>query len=180
MSSGQYLVRLGDIEIALQNVRKEIGGLCCRMLPRAIATCGANLVDAHETRHAMLAARLSGLTEIEEDARRAVDAVAGDERCPDQPEESCVLLSSRRDRLTQLGVVPTRSDFQEPAKRSDVVLLPAVCFDERIDSADPPNAELCRHRPSSRLVAPLDSRVHKILGSLDTDLDWVRSCLRGQ
>ena len=130
------LVRPGDIEIALQNVRKELGGLCCRVVPYPIATYRANLVDAHEARHAMFATSLPSLAEIEKHARGTIDAVTGNERCADQPEEPCVLLSSRRDGITQPSVVPAGSHLEELAQRLDVV-LPAVRFNERIDPTFP-------------------------------------------
>jgi hypothetical protein len=111
------------------------------MVPGSIATYGADLVDAHEARHAVLAAGLSGVSKIEEHAWGTVNPVAGDQRCADQAEESRVLLGSRRDRVTQPSVVPAGSNLKESAQRLYLV-LPAVCFGERIDAADLPNADL--------------------------------------
>ena len=64
---------LGDIEIALQNVREELRRLRGCTMPGVVATYGADLVDAHEARHSMLAACLPRLTKIQEHAWGAVD-----------------------------------------------------------------------------------------------------------
>jgi hypothetical protein len=54
---------------------------------------------AHEPRDTVLAAGLAGFTQIEEDARGTVDAVARDEGRPNQTKQSGVLLRAVRDRL---------------------------------------------------------------------------------
>jgi hypothetical protein len=46
----------------------------------------------HQSGDAMLAAGLAGLTQIEEDPRGTIDAVARNERRPNQPKQSGVLL----------------------------------------------------------------------------------------
>ncbi len=59
----------------------------------------AQIVFAHQPRDAMLAAGLSRFTQIEEDARRAIDAVTRDERRANQSKQSGVFLIVVRDRL---------------------------------------------------------------------------------
>jgi len=50
------------------------------------------MVDAHESRDPMLTAGLSGLPQVQEHAGRAIDAVTGRERRPDQAKQPSVLL----------------------------------------------------------------------------------------
>jgi hypothetical protein len=54
---------------------------------------------AHQASDAVLAPRLSGFAEIEEDARRAVNPVTGHERHANQAEQTGILLCPVRDRL---------------------------------------------------------------------------------
>jgi HPt (histidine-containing phosphotransfer) domain-containing protein len=70
----------------------------------------------------MLAAGLAGLTQIQEDARRAIDALARNERSTDQAKESGVLLPSLRNWLPEPVVVSTWSHVEKPAHRIHGVL----------------------------------------------------------
>src|SRR5579863_8717297 len=138
------------------------------MVSYSIPADRSNLVDTHKPRHAMLAACLPSLAEIEKDPRCAVNAVTRDEGRSDQPQKPCILKGTVRDRRLQPGVVPAGSDLQEPAQRPNVV-FGRIGFDELVDpSVDPsdfPSAELGWHRLLSVPVVPLESRVHVILGS---------------
>jgi hypothetical protein len=64
---------------------------------------GAQTILPHQTRNAMLATGLSGFAQIREYAWRPVDAVSGDERGADQPQQPGVFLCSPRDRLLTLN-----------------------------------------------------------------------------
>jgi len=133
-------------------------------VPRPISAHDSNLVNAHQTRHPMFAAGLSGLAEIKEYTRRIIDTITGDKGCADQAEEPHVLLSSMRYRLMQPRVIATASNLQDPAHHLDTVLIP-ICLDKLVHAADLPGAQFRRHWSSSVLVMPLASRVHRILGS---------------
>ena len=76
---------------------------------------------AHQSRDAMLATGLASFTQIEEDARRAVDAVARDERRTNQPKQSGVLLRAIRDGLQQPLVIAARGYFEDATHHLDAV-----------------------------------------------------------
>jgi hypothetical protein len=57
------------------------------------------VVGTHEARHSMLTAHFPGLSEIQKDARGAVDAMTGLERRADQAEQPSVFECSIRHRL---------------------------------------------------------------------------------
>lgn len=59
----------------------------------------------HQLRHAMLAAGLPILPQLEEDPENTIDALARDERRLDQPQESGILDGAVRTRLLQPLVV---------------------------------------------------------------------------
>jgi len=61
----------------------------------------------------MLAAGLAGLTQIEENARRGVNAVARDERCPNKAQPR-VLLGAIRNRLLQPVAITVRRRVEDP------------------------------------------------------------------
>lgn len=114
------LVRARDVEIALEDVWDQLGGLGCGAVPGSISSDRSDLVNAHQSHHAMLAAGLAGLPKVEEYSWRSVDTVACRKRRADQPEEPNVLEGSLTDRLLQPGVVTARSHLQHPAHRSNV------------------------------------------------------------
>ena len=99
MSVTQALLGACHGELPLQEIRDQDGGFTDRPAPRAIAMKGAQAVLAHEARDAMLAAGLSGLTQVQEDARRAVDPLTRDERRPDQTQQPGILLGTIREWL---------------------------------------------------------------------------------
>src|SRR5437870_224874 len=100
---------------------------------------------AHQSRDAMLAARLSGFAQVEEDARGAVDAVTCDERCPNQAKEPGVLLRAVRDRLLQPLVVAALRHAEYTTHHLHAVLL-SMRLDEFVHRTDSPGAWLHGHR----------------------------------
>jgi len=91
----------------------------------------AQVVHAHKARDTMLAAGLARLTQVQEDARRAIDTLARNEGGADQAKEPGVLLRALRDRLPEPVVVPARSHVENPAHRIHGVLV-SVGLDELI------------------------------------------------
>jgi hypothetical protein len=85
----------------------------------------------------MFAAGLSGFTQIEEDAGRAIDPVARRERRPNQPKQSGVLLSTIRDGLQEPVVITARGYLEDATHHLHAVLI-AMCLDEFIGRADSP------------------------------------------
>src|SRR5665213_1170389 len=59
------LIRAGDVEIALHEVRDQPGGLGDGAVPDSIPSNRSNFVNAHQPHHAVLAAGLAGLPKIE-------------------------------------------------------------------------------------------------------------------
>ena len=102
-------------ELPLQEIRDQDRRLADRPAPRAIAVQRAQIGFAHQPRDAMLAAGLAGFTQIEEDARGAVDAVTRDERRANQAKQPGILLGAVRDRLLQPLVVAARSHAEDAA-----------------------------------------------------------------
>src|SRR5664279_2568698 len=103
------LVWTCDVEISLQEVWDELGGLGRRAVPDSISSNRSDFVDAHQPHHAVLAASLAGLPKVEEYPGRSVDTVACRKRGAAQPQEPNVLEGSLTDRLFKPGVVPARS-----------------------------------------------------------------------
>jgi hypothetical protein len=83
---------------------------------------GTQAVLAHEARDAMLAARLSGLTQVQEDAGRAVDPLTRDEGRPDQTQQPGILLGTIREGLLEPLVVATRGHVEHATQRLHAVL----------------------------------------------------------
>jgi hypothetical protein len=79
-----------------------------------------DLINAHKPHYAVLAARLSGLTKVEEYPWGSVDTVACRMRGADQPEEPDVLEGPLTDRLLQPGVVTAGSHLEHSAHCSNV------------------------------------------------------------
>jgi len=101
------LVWTCDVEIALQDVWDELGGLGRRSVPDSIPSNRSNLVDAHQPHHAVLAAGLSDLPKVEEYSWCSVDTVACHKRRADQPQEPNVLEGS----LTVNGQLLSAGDY---------------------------------------------------------------------
>jgi len=67
------------------------------------------------------------------------NAVTRDEGRPDQPQKTCILKGTVRDRRVQPGVVTAGSDLQEAAHRPNVMLT-GIRFNELVDPSDLPSA----------------------------------------
>src|ERR1700733_1465609 len=78
------LIRPTDIELSLQNIWSEFRRLCTGLRLATVSSHGSDLVYAHQPRDAMLAACLSGFTQVEEHSWRTINAVAGIERRADE------------------------------------------------------------------------------------------------
>src|SRR5690606_15776806 len=117
-------------ELSLQEVRDQDGRLADGPATDAIAVQGTQVRLTHQTGNAVFAAGLAGFTQVEENARRAIDPVARDERSPYQPQQAGVLLSAIRNWLQQPSVVAGRSDLEDAAHQLHAVLV-SVGFDER-------------------------------------------------
>src|SRR5688572_21522199 len=133
---------------------------------------------AHQSCDAMLATGLSGLAQIEEDARGAVDAVTRDERRTNEAQQPGVLLSAIRNRLLQPVVVPAWRYLEYAAHRLHAVPV-SIRLNELVGRADSPGDLVfgLRHRSSakSRMLAS----VHQILGTPRmTDRGLTRDALK--
>lgn len=153
-----------NVKVALQKVWDQFGGLGRGVVTDSIPSQCSDFIHPHQPHHTVLAASLAGLPKVEEYSGRSVDTVACRERRADQPQEPKVFEGSLTDRLLKPGVVPTRCHLQHPAHRSNVEAL-VVGFNEFVSLSDLPVTRFCTHRHSSMLETPLDSRVHKKLGS---------------
>jgi len=138
-------------ELSLQQIRDEDGGFADGPAPRAIAMQCAKIGLTHQPRDAMLAAGLSRFTQIQEDPRGAIDAMARDERRSDQTKQPGVLLSPVRDRLLQPVVVAARGYLENPTQRLHAVSI-SIRFDELVGGAHSSRDLVLglRHRSSSR------------------------------
>src|SRR5262249_22268982 len=108
------LVSPGHRELALQKVGDHHGRLADRPAPGAVAVQGTQTIHAHEASDAMLTARLAGLSQVEKDARRAVDALTRVERCSDKAKQPSILLGAVRYWLLEPCVVAGSRDAQQP------------------------------------------------------------------
>lgn len=86
-------------------VGDEGGGLADGPAPGAIPVKRPKAGRAHQTSDPMLAAGFTCFAEVEEGARRAVDALAGRVGCPNQAQQTCVFESAVRDRLLEPRVL---------------------------------------------------------------------------
>lgn len=111
-----------DRELALQQIRNQDGRLADGPTPGAIPVQGTQPVLPHEAGHPVLAAGLARLSEIQEHAWCAVDALARDERRSDQPQQPGVLVSPPRQGLLERRVVPARRHVEYTAQRLHAVL----------------------------------------------------------
>ena len=135
-----------------------------RAVPDSVASSRSDFIYAHQPHHAVLAAGLAGLSKVEEYPWRSVDTVARRVRGADQPQEPNVFEGPLTDRLLEPGVVTARSHLKHPAHRSNIEAI-AVGFYKFVGLTDLPGTGFRTHRHSSTPVTPLDSRVHKKLGS---------------
>ena len=92
-------------ELPLQEIRDEERRLADSPAPNAIPMQRAHIVLAHQASDTMLTAGFSRLSQIEEDAGSAINAMARDERCANQSKQSGVFLIVVRNRLLQPKVV---------------------------------------------------------------------------
>jgi len=109
---------------------------------------GLDLVDSHDPRDTVLAAGLTRFTQIEEDARRTVDAMARRVGFADQGEQPLIFLCAIRERMTQPFVKPTAGYLQQSTHHRGVELFP-VCFDKGVPGSDTLWVALTTHRTSS-------------------------------
>src|SRR5208282_789720 len=171
-------VRARHVELALQNVWDQLGGLNCGAVPDSIASHSSDLIDAHEPHHAVLAAGLASFPKIQEYPRGPVNAVACHMRRPDQSKQPNVLESPLAYRLLQPSVVTARSDFEHPAHCANVKAL-GVGLNKLVGLTHLSRTGFRTHRHSSTPVTPLASRVHKILGSPNLRLGRERERCHG-
>ena len=128
-------VRSFDGKTALQGIgrqqrhRSPDGPRC------PIAMERLDLVDSHETRHAMLAAGLAGFAQIKKNTWGAVDTVAGRVGDADQPEQPLIFPRTIRQGFTQPFVKPAAGHCQNAAHHRGVELVP-VGLDEGVLGAD--------------------------------------------
>jgi hypothetical protein len=148
------LVRVNERKLSLQQIRDQHRRLPNGPPPRAIAMEGPALGLAHQPRHAVLAACLPGLAQVEEHPRCSVDALAGRVRRPDEMEQALVLLRSVRERLQEPRVVATRCDAEHATHQAYSELL-LIGLDERVDHGDAPRTQRRGHLhlPPRRLAA---------------------------
>ena len=135
-------------ELPLEEVGDQHGRFPDRPAPRAIAMKRPQIVLAHQPRDTMLAASLSCLTQVQEHARGAVDALTRDERRTDQAEQPRVLLGPIGDRLVEPCVVASGGHSEHATHRLHAELVP-MGLDERVRRADSPGTQSSghQHRP---------------------------------
>ena len=107
----------------LQKIRDQERRLADSRAPNAIPMQRAQIVLAHQPSDTMLTAGFSGLSQIEEDAGSAINAMARDERCANQSKESGVFLIVVRNRSLQPKVVAADRDPEDAAHHLDAVLI---------------------------------------------------------
>src|SRR5688572_24804434 len=112
----------------------------------------------------MLATGFAGFSQIEENPRCAVDAVARDKRCSNQAQQSGVLLRAIRDGLQQPLVIAARGYLQNATQHLHAVLI-SMRLDELVDRADSPRDLVLGlwHRSSAK--CRMLACVHQILGT---------------
>jgi hypothetical protein len=132
-------------ELPLEEVGDQDGGLTDRPAPRAIAVQGAQLIDAHQPCDAVLAAGLSGLSQVEKDTRRAVNALTRGKRRTDQAEQPGILLRPVRHRVREPLVVPARGHAEHTTHclRAEFA---SIGLDELVRRPTSPRAQLHGHR----------------------------------
>src|SRR4051812_47309321 len=96
---------------------------------------GSELMLAHQTCDPMLATRFAGLTEIQEDPRGTVDALARRERGANQAKQPGALLRMVGNRLCEPCVVPARGDAEQATHQLHAVLV-SMRLDEVVDGAN--------------------------------------------
>lgn len=100
-------------------------------MARAVSMQRSQTILTHQACNPMLAARLAVLTQVLQDPRCAIDAMAGDERGTNQSEKSSVFMGSARDWLPKPCVVPRASDTEDPAHGRHVEFV-TVQFNELV------------------------------------------------
>lgn len=85
------------------------------------------------------AAGFSRLAQIEDDAPRAIYAMACLIGGADEPQKAHVLFRSIRERISKPCVVAGACDIEDAAHRAHVILVP-VCLDELVCTADAPRS----------------------------------------
>lgn len=109
---------VGDIrdsdhfEIALNRVWRDHRGLSDRVLAGSVAVESSDLIDPHQSRHTVLAARLASLSEIEEDAGRSINAMARSKSSSDEPEQPRVFECATRQGVMKPIVIAATSPLR--------------------------------------------------------------------
>jgi hypothetical protein len=93
-----------------------------------------NLVDPHDTLHAVFAARLTGFTQIQKYPRSSVDPVTCFVRRADQSQQASVLHCSIRYRLVKPLVVTARCHIEYLAQGIDGIFS-SVSLDELVGTS---------------------------------------------
>jgi hypothetical protein len=118
-------VRPRDGETPLQQVGDQDRGFVDRPAPDAIAMKRPQMVLAHEPSDEVLTARLSRLTQVEENAGSAIDAVTGDEGGADETEQTGKRMSFEG---TPEFAPPEQIVGTAPDVRSDIYSVGATLY----------------------------------------------------
>jgi hypothetical protein len=133
----------------LQEIRNEQRWLPDGPAANAVPMQRSEIGLAHQPLHAMLTAGLARFTEIEEDSRRSVDAMARDIRGTNEAQQPGVFLSTIGDGLLQPVVVAALGDLEDATHLLDAELI-SMRLNEFIGRANAPRDQVLRlrHRPS--------------------------------
>src|SRR6516162_11929336 len=112
----------------------------------------------------MLAAGFTGLSQIEEDASRPVNAVTGFIGGPDQPKQACVLVRPVGQRIFQPCVEAAGANLQSTA-HGLYLKLATMNLDEFVDPTSGPGAGSAGHLWTLWLSFTPFYGVHEILGT---------------
>lgn len=132
-----------------------------RSKPGAIPVEGSQISLPHQSCDAMLAACLSGLPQVEEDTRAAVDTVTRDERRTNEAQQPGVLLSAIRHRLLQPVAVAARGQLEHTAHHLHAVQV-SIHLNELVDRTNSPRGLVfgLRHRSSAKRKSRMLASVH--------------------
>jgi hypothetical protein len=120
--SGSDAIGLADRELSLQQIRNWHHGLAHSDPPRSIAMLGAKSVLAHQPFKSMLAAGLASLSQIQNHARCAMDAVIFNKGRANHAQQPRVLFGSVRYGVLEPLVVATGRNLGHLAQGLDRVL----------------------------------------------------------
>lgn len=166
---------LGYGELALKKVRDQHRWFADRDAPSPITVKSAQSILSHEPFDSVLAAGFPSLSQVQEHAWRAVDAVAGNKRCPNQAEQPCVLLGSITYGVLKPFVVAAWSDAKNSAHSLNGEMA-ASGFNVLIDCPSISRTISVGHGGLPRLWIRLISCLHKILGT--PSVRWSTQAMR--